>query len=147
MATEEGIVIDVGCGTATVKTIKSSACAGCASKDSCTGTGTGEMTVDALNGPGAVAGDRIILSFDTASLLKATFLLYVFPILAMIAGAVIGQEIAPSVDLDASAGSAAVGFLFFFFAVIIVKIRGNRMAEKDAYKPKILRILKQNKEE
>ena len=146
MATEEGIVIAASCGTATVKTTKSSACAGCASKDSCNTMGSGEMTVDALNEPGAVAGDRIVLSFDTASLLKATFLLYVFPILAMIVGAVIGQEIALSVDVDVSAGSVVMGFLFFILAIFFVKARGNRLAEKDAYKPKIIRILRQNSE-
>ena len=52
------------------------------------------MEVEAFNTADARVGDRIVLNIKTASLLKATFLLYVFPILAMIAGEVLGQTVA-----------------------------------------------------
>jgi hypothetical protein len=52
------------------------------------------MEVEAINTARARVGDRIVLNIQTGSLLKATFLLYVFPILAMIAGAVLGQTVA-----------------------------------------------------
>ena len=45
------------------------------------------MEVDAVNSVGAQVGDRIMLYFETGSLLKATFLLYIFPILCMLLGA------------------------------------------------------------
>jgi len=97
--------------------------------------------VEAINEAGAQVGDRIIISIETASLLKASFLLYVFPILLMVAGAIIGQMSGPLFNIDPSAFSAVVGFLFFFISFWFVKSRGNRMARKNEYKPKIIRIL------
>jgi sigma-E factor negative regulatory protein RseC len=119
MATEEGVVFKMGAsgaGTAWVKTTRSSACESCSSRDTCHGEGGGkemEMEVEAINTADARVGDRIVLNIRTASLLKATFLLYVFPILAMIAGAVLGQAVAVMRDADPSGLSALFGFLFF----------------------------------
>jgi sigma-E factor negative regulatory protein RseC len=142
MATEQGIVIKTDSRTAWVKTIKSANCAGCSAKGSCHTKGAGEeMEVNAINEAGARKGDRIVLSFETSSLLKATFLLYVFPILLLIIGAAIGQEIAPKFDFNPSGFSAIMGFIFFFAALLIIKKTANRMAKKNEYRPKIIKIL------
>jgi sigma-E factor negative regulatory protein RseC len=82
------------------------------------------------------------MRFQTSSLLKVTFLLYVFPILLLIIGAAIGQQLSTIVHLNPSASSAIVGFLFFFAAVWVIKSRANKMAQKNQYKPKIIKILK-----
>lgn len=143
MATERGIVIKLDSTNAWVKTTRTSACETCSAKSSCNAVESGkEMEVEAINEAGAQVGDRIVISIETASLLKASFLLYVFPILLMIAGAVIGQKTAPLFNIDSSLFSAVVGFLFFFISIGFVKSRGNRMAGKNEYKPKIIRILK-----
>ena len=99
------------------------------------------MEVKAINSAGASVGDRIILSFETASLLKATFLIYVFPIILMIAGAVLGQVLAPFIGFSPSALSVLLGFAFFFSALFIIKARANKMAKKNAYQPKITKII------
>ncbi len=138
MATEEGFVIKLeSATTARVKTNKKSACAGCASRKSCNGMGD-DMEVEALNPAGAQVGDRILLRIETASLLKATFLLYLFPIICMLVGAVIGQLYASLIGFDAS---ALLGFLFFFLSILFVKFKGNRMATRSSYRPKIVKIL------
>ena len=142
MATEQGIVIKTDSRTAWVKTIKSASCAGCSAKGSCHSKGAGEeMEVNAINEAGARKGDRIVLSFETSSLLKATFLLYVFPILLLIIGAAIGQEMAPKFDFNPSGFSAIMGFIFFFAALLIIKTAANRLAKKNEYRPKIIKIL------
>jgi sigma-E factor negative regulatory protein RseC len=99
------------------------------------------MEVKALNIAGAREGDRIVLSFETKSLLKATFLIYVLPIIFLIAGAAIGQMLAALIALSPSALSVLLGFAFFFTALFIVKSRANKMAAKHAYQPKITKIL------
>ena len=142
MATEQGIVIKTDSRTAWVKTIKSANCAGCSAKGSCHSKGAGEeMEVNAINEAGARKGDRIVLSFETSSLLKATFLLYVFPILLLIIGAAIGHEMAPKFDFNPSGFSAIIGFIFFFAALLIIKTAANRLARKNEYRPKIIKIL------
>ena len=142
MATEQGIVIKTDSSAAWVKTIKTGDCAGCSARGSCHSLGNNdEMEVKAINEAGARAGDRIVLLFATSSLLKATFLLYVFPILLLIIGAAIGQELAPRIDFDPSGLSALTGFSFFIVAVLIIKARANKMALKKEYRPKIIKIL------
>jgi len=144
MATEEGVVFKIGSsekGTAWVKTIRSSACASCSSKDACQGgSGGKEMEVEAINTADARVGDRIVLNIKTSSLLKATFLLYVFPILAMIAGAVLGQALAIMRGTNPSGLSALFGFLFFGLAFIVIRITGRRLSTNASYKPEIIKV-------
>jgi sigma-E factor negative regulatory protein RseC len=103
--------------------------------------GNDQMEVKAINEVGAKVGDRIILSFETSSLLKASFLLYVFPILLLIVGAAIGQEIAPRFDFNPSGLSAIMGFSFFFAALLIIKTTADKLAKKNEYRPKVIKIL------
>jgi len=144
MATEEGVVLRIDSRTAWVKTQKTNACEGCSSRGACSVMGGGEdMEVQAINAAGGQVGDRVVLSFDTSSLLKASFLLYVFPIICMLLGAFAGMQVAPAVNFDTSIVSAICAFLFFGLSFLFVKSKGNRMAQKDEYRPKIIRILKQ----
>jgi sigma-E factor negative regulatory protein RseC len=142
LATEQGIVLRIDADAAWVKTVRTSACEGCTAKGTCHTTEDGQdMEVKAINSAGASVGDRIVLSFETASLLKATFLLYIFPIILLIAGAALGQALAPFIEFSPSAGSVLLGFAFFFTALFIIKTRANKMAKKNAYQPKITKIL------
>lgn len=100
------------------------------------------MEVEALNIAGANVGDRIVLNMKTTSLLKATFLLYIFPVLSMLCGAVIGEQIAHIRHYHESLVSAIFAFLFFSMAFVFIRVRGNHLARKNEYRPKIVRILK-----
>ena len=143
MATEQGVVVKTESKAAWVKTVKSGACQGCSARGSCHSLGSSnEMEVKAVNKAGAKVGDRIVLSVEASSLLKVTFMLYVFPILLMIVGAVIGQEIATYFNINPSALSAFLGFSFFFAAFLVVKSTTNKLAKKNKYQPKIVKILK-----
>jgi len=111
MATEKGIVTKIDSTTAWVKTTKTHACEGCEARASCNAMGGGkEMEVQAINYARAKVGEEVVLSFETSPLLKATFMLYVLPILLI---------------------------------VMFVKSKGNKMAKKDEYRPKIIKIIKQ----
>ena len=142
MATEQGIVIRADSSAAWVKTVKTGDCAGCTARGSCHSLGSsGEREVEAINVAGAREGDRILLLFETSSLLKATFLLYVFPILLLVIGAVLGQTMASRLDFSPSGLSLLTGFSFFLAAVLIVKTLANKMARKQEYRPKVIKIL------
>jgi len=142
MATEQGIVIRTDSRGAWVKTSKTGSCEGCSARGACHSLSEhGEMEVKAINEAGAKVGDRIVLSFKTSSLLKATFLLYVFPIILLVIGAVIGQQTAPYLDFNPSGFSATIGFSFFFAAVLTIKFKANRLARKNEYRPKIIKVL------
>ncbi|MBW2679657.1 MAG: SoxR reducing system RseC family protein [Deltaproteobacteria bacterium] len=143
MATEKGIVTKIDSTTAWVKTTKTHACEGCEARASCNAMGGGkEMEVQAINYARAKVGEEVVLSFETSPLLKATFMLYVLPILFLMAGAFIGNKMAPFFNFDASLLSVITGFLFFGLIVMFVKSKGNKMAKKDEYRPKIIKIIK-----
>ena len=146
MATEQGIVTKIeSTTTAWVKTTKSGACKSCSARSSCHSLGSGEeMEVEAINHAGAQVGQKVVLSFDTSPLLKATFLLYVFPILTMIAGAFVGQQLASNFNVDTSLLSAIFGFLFFGLTILFVRSKGNKLAQRDEYRPKIIRVIGQS---
>ncbi len=123
-------------------TTRSSGCEACASRDSCgTATKSDSHEVEAINPVGAKAGDRIQMLISTGSLLKATFLLYVFPILCMLSGAVAGHWVAIGASLNPSVMAAIGALACFVAAMVLVRIHGRRLGHKTAYQPKIIRIL------
>jgi sigma-E factor negative regulatory protein RseC len=140
MATEKGIVTQIGPGTAWVRTLPSEACAGCPSCGTCNAQRE-DTEVEVINEVGARIGDRILIDIKTAAFLKATFLLYVFPIIGLTAGALLGVQAAAYYGYDASACSAVLGFAAFFLTVAVVRVKGNRMGRERAYRPQIVRVL------
>ncbi len=142
MATEQGIVTKTEGINAWVKTNRSSSCKSCSSRDSCTSVGDGnEMEIEAVNEAGAKEGERVVVSLETASLVKVFFVIYIFPILSMLAGAIIGQQVAHHLSIDESLIAVIFSFSFFFISFFIIKARGNKMAQDKAYKPRIVQIL------
>ena len=100
------------------------------------------MIVEAENIVNAKKGDRIILVFQTTSFLKASFLIYLFPILCMMIGAHLGWTYAPKFNFDPSGASIFTSFSFFVAAIFFMRSKGNKMAQKKEYKPKIIRIIR-----
>ncbi len=142
MNTEEGVVIRIDAKNAWIKTVKTGACKSCSARGACHTMGGGkEMEVEALNTAGARIGDRVVIGFETAPLLKVSFLLYIFPILALIVGAAVGHAAAPYLALDPSATSIVLGFLLVFLSFLIIRKKGNRLAAREEYHPKVIRIL------
>ena len=145
MATEEGIVTKISAPsahTAWVKTVQSSACKSCSARHSCNPDSKGkEREVEAINAVDAKVGDLIQISVDSGALLKATFLLYVFPIICMLAGGLAGHNIGLRMGINPSPASALTAAAGFLGALWIVRFRAGRMALKVEYRPKITRIL------
>lgn len=144
MATEKGIVTRVGPETAWVKTSRTSSCEGCASRQSChlKGEDDKEVEVEAFNDAGAAVGDRIVLRVASGALLKVSFMLYVFPILLLILGAVVGQILGPAFHYDPSSFALLLGGTCFVLAFFLIRLGSSRMACKSEYRPRIVRVLK-----
>jgi len=143
LATEEGIVIHIHDELARVKTTQSSSCKACAAKNSCHVLEEGKsVEVEAINQADAREGDRILLHFETASLLKACFLLYIVPVGFMLIGAILGHWLALIFGVNTSLLSASSGFLCLILSFMVIRIKANRLGEREAYKPKVIRVIK-----
>jgi len=142
MNTEQGIVIKVDTKTAWIKTTKTGACESCSAKSSCHTLGGGkEMEVEAINEAGAQIGDQVVIGFETASLLKVSFLIYIFPILGLIAGAIVGDAVAPYFSMNKSLSALLIGGFVFFLCYLFIRKKGNELAKDRSYHPKVIRIL------
>ena len=142
MNTEQGIVIRADTKTAWIKTTKTGSCDSCSAKSSCHTMGGGkEMEVEAINEAGARTGDQVIIGFETASLMKASFLIYIFPILGLIAGAIVGDTVAPYFSMSKSLSAILIGGFVFFLCYLFVRKKGNELAKEQSYRPKVIRIL------
>jgi sigma-E factor negative regulatory protein RseC len=147
MAIEQGIVILPGAAnsdTVWVEIVPPAACAACSSRNNCSTAGSGKnRKVEVLNPAGAKVGDRVQISIKTSALLKAIFLLYLFPILCMLCGGLAGQIVSRTIGTNESITSMIAAFGCFIAAMAVVRIRGGRMALRSDYQPKIIRILPQ----
>ena len=141
MITENGIVTKASPATAWIKTIRSAACESCSEKNSC-GTShheSKEMTVVVKNTLAVEPGDTVVIGVETKPMIYLSFLLYVFPIILLVIGAIIGDSIAPSFQWNKSITAMAVGFSFFGLAFLVVRNQQARMSKKDEYKPFLVR--------
>jgi sigma-E factor negative regulatory protein RseC len=99
------------------------------------------VEIEAINAVKAKPGDLVIISVDPASLLKATSLLYMFPIACLVAGALGGQKLALIFNWGESTAAAITGFSAFLLSMLFVRFKSNRMVKQDRYRAHVLRIL------
>ncbi len=141
MVTEEGIITGTAQTMAWVKTVRSKSCDSCDSKDSCAeGSKSREMIVQVENSLNAKAGDRVVIGFDAAPMLKLSFMLYIFPVIFLISGAAMGQLWAPAMNMGESPASILVGLAFFALSFVVVRLFNNRFADKKEFKPFLVRF-------
>ncbi|MDD9301167.1 MAG: SoxR reducing system RseC family protein [Desulfobacter sp.] len=141
MITENGIVTRATSDRVWVKTIRSAACESCSSKDSCGSGhhGAKEMTVIVKNTLGVEKDDTVVIGIESGPMLYLSFLLYVFPILLLVIGAVLGDSLAPTLQMNKSLLAMIIGFSCFSAAFFIVRKKQASMSEKEEYKPFLVR--------
>ena len=141
MAIEEGVIIKVNETTAVLRTRQKTACESCSERKHCHTSGNDtEMEVEAINTVNAKVGDRVVVSFDSGRLFLLAFFLYVFPIILMIIGALIGERVAAAYGGNPSAYAALFGFGFFFISMGIVKWKDHQARKTGKFRPEIIRI-------
>jgi len=147
MATEEGYVFKLTDeNTAWIRTQRKKTCEHCETRDECQTMGNKQedMEVELPNTIGADVGDRVVLSMPTGSLIYLSFLMYVAPIIVMIIGGVLGQELARYYQMDETGFSVLFSFLFFGLSIFCIRIYSNVMTKKNKYKPRLTRIINQS---
>ena len=143
MAKETATVTGIDGEYALVRTERTAGCAACSERNLCSTLGGGkDMEFLAVNPVGAKPGDTVLLDFKTLRLLQLSLLLYIFPILVLVVGAVIGNHLAPAYGIDQSAGAAGLGFAGFFIAIAVILMLERKAKKTDTYKPVILTVKK-----
>ncbi len=102
------------------------------------------VETEAVNTARAVAGQKVKVVMTSHTYVKGALILYVFPVVALILGAIIGQIYLPSFmsSADPDLLAAFGGFVFLSVSLVIVKIVSSIMRKKTEYKSVIQSIIK-----
>jgi sigma-E factor negative regulatory protein RseC len=142
MLTENAQVIQVVGGRTVVLTHRGEACHACSAKGACSALGGGkEMTVEVVNPIGAREGDRVELALPESSFLKASAVTYMIPLTGFLLGAGLGQVIGPRWGWDTDAVSIVLSLIGLGLSGILVFVLNRRLSVKEAYIPRIVRVL------
>lgn len=142
--TKVGVVKTVQGPMAVAVTQRESECEGCKARGSCEamgGTGA-NAEVRAINTANAKVGDVVTIALQGSALLKASFIIYMIPMLGLAGGMILGFVVAAllPVQKDFAVGSlAGVGLLA---ALVWLKQKARRMAGSKAFTPEITAIRK-----
>lgn len=145
MIEEVGTVVELkGKHTAVVMCQKSSLCEHCATSGSCSlGDDAKTRLIDAQNLLGASVGDQVRIATSTKSFLQSSFLLYIVPLIALVAGAIAGKLIGDYLEtgLDPNLLSAVFGVFFMIGSFVTLRV-GSQALVAESYMPKIVAILR-----
>jgi sigma-E factor negative regulatory protein RseC len=108
MLEEKARVVSVDSGYATIESIGTAGCGGCSASASC-GTaslaslfGRRSRRLRVLNDIGALPGDQVIVHLNSSAMLLASMLIYLLPLLMLLAGAIFGEWLAKVMGLENS---------------------------------------------
>ncbi len=146
MIEETAIVLSSADGVAQVETRRAATCGGCSARGGC---GTAMLTrvfgnrrtrLQVLNPVDAKPGDQVIIGFDQKMLVKASLIVYMAPLLALILGAVAGQFSAQGINLlSPEQGSILGGSAGLLAGLYWVRLRSRRVQTDDRLRAVILR--------
>jgi len=142
MIEEHGTIVELKeDNIAIVQCGRSSACDHCPSVDSCQmGDNQETMLIEALNLAGGQLHDRVKVVTTTRNFLQSSFMLYIIPVIALLAGALVGQAFGEkSGATDPSLLSALLGSLCLVVSFLLIRWF-TRKLKKETYMPRIVAI-------
>ncbi|MCU0559325.1 MAG: SoxR reducing system RseC family protein [Desulfobacterales bacterium] len=137
---EFGEIVATDGRTAQVRMKRSSQCAACSCAGLCSPFGKDWMVVAADNTLGAAAGQKVRITYRVAGEVKASFILYIVPVFALLLGALLGSAIDPFHNTDLSAVAAGLSFVVVSF-LLIRKYAAWKYGRNRSYHPRISEVL------
>ncbi len=137
---EFGEIVSVAGRTARVKMTRSRQCSSCSCAGFCSPFGKDWMVVTADNPLGATVGQKVRVTYQVEGEVKASFILYIIPVIALLLGAVIGTSIDLFNTKDFSAVAGGLSFVAISF-LLIRKYAAWRYGRKRSYYPRITDVL------
>ncbi len=137
--TRTGVVRAIQGRMALVMTRMEPECESCKAKEACFtfGGGGANTEVRARNTVGAEVGDIVTISMAGSSLIKVSFLVYMLPILALIAGIVFGHWLSSVIPVNENILVAVFGLFAFSGTFIWLKRKGDSLSNRPGFVPEI----------
>lgn len=143
MMQEIGVIKSVDGVLARVLIGRKSSCCDSCEKDTCDIPEDGVET-EAINEAGAAVGQKVKVVMKPLTYFKGALIIYVLPIFALIAGAILGKMYLPSFigGIDSDLLAALGGSFSFLVSMVLVKILSDMLDRKTENKSVIKEILK-----
>jgi sigma-E factor negative regulatory protein RseC len=102
-----------------------------------------QLVVEVLNPVKAGAGQRVLIESDDRRVLFVSFMLYIVPLTGLVAGLLLGLNLAPRLGLGGGRELAAAGLGFALMALVFLGIRAwdRRVRHSAKYKPVITAVV------
>jgi sigma-E factor negative regulatory protein RseC len=122
---EEGVVVSVAGDTATVKIAANKSCEKCGI---CKRVSSSEMIVDAYMSRPVFKGEKVVVAIKPGTIVKSATILYILPLVALVAGYYVGKFAASALDLSIKGElfPAALSFVFLFLSFIPIRLYDRR---------------------
>ena len=133
---QEGIVLEVIGNMAKVKTSRHNDCENCGA---CPGNSA--MVLEALNSVGAKPGQRVAIEVQEINMLKAAFIVYILPLIAVFIGALLGGVVAQKFGNESLWFQVTGGVVAFVLSVVYIKYFDSAARLDVKMQPIIVRIL------
>jgi len=138
----EGIVQEVRGNKTFVLTDRKGMCTQCAAKDFCHMFGGGkEMLSETINRIGANAGDMVKIGIPTGTVTKASFIVYMIPVMGFVGGASLGYFMAKLYSLDLNLSTLIGSIIGLGLLMIFARFLNNVLSKKPSYQPEITKII------
>lgn len=143
MIEESGRVVAAEQGAIWVETMRQSACDSCSIKSGC---GQGVLSrlfnvhkhhVRVLCQEAIKVNDHVVIGVSENIIIRSSMMLYLLPIILLLAGAVLGNAVSANNELFAI-GSALIGMSLGF---LMVKWHGNKVKDNVNYQPVFIKKL------
>lgn len=97
-----------------------------------------EMILEATNACGAKVGDMVNISLEQSNFLKAVFIMYTIPLIALLAGLGLGYVL-----LKTEVAALGIGFVFLAITFVLIRKNENHF-KKSGYRPVADEIVKKS---
>lgn len=144
MDIEKGTVQKIEERWAWVETRRTGSCENCGQKKLCLmiGEGNDRMLVKAENVAQARTGDEVEIHLNTKTKLKGLFMIYIFPVLGLLIGALIGNGLSGLIGLNGDFGTVLLAFCGMASAFLLARFLGFRMKENNELTPIVSRVIR-----
>ena len=141
MINEKGVVERIVHQKAVVKLQRGAGCDTCEARGSCHAEGDKEMLVEVENELHAREGDSVEVSMPTRSVAKMALVVYLGPVVALIAGAFAGDALGKSFQLDSPLAPVIGGLVLVAASLLALKGFDRFAQSRPEYHPHMTRIL------
>lgn len=136
MKTEQGLVIEVIDEEAKIKVGRHNDCKNCGA---CPGNDS--VIIIANNQVGAKPGQRVLFEVKEKSILKAAFIVFILPLVALFIGVMLGGVAGKYIGINIRMLQIMGGIIAFLLSLAVIKVFDKAASKSDKSKPVIVRIL------